>query len=131
MKYREIRILENSEYNKILKECSVFWAFDKKQFEENKTLLEGDDKYVSIGCGGFMPRSKTEELRERLDELDIKIENLIKKNKQEENHILYELVNHECFYIRSITEAEMVLPYSHEQILNVYQKNYKEITRNL
>lgn len=131
MKYREIRILENSEYNKILKECSVFWAFDKKQFEENKTLLEGDDKYVSIGSGGFMPRSKAEELRERLDELDIKIENLIKMNKQEENHILYELDNHECFYIGSIEDAERVLPYSQEQILNVYRKYYKERTRNL
>ena len=131
MKYREIRILETSEYNNILKGCGVFWAFDKKQFNENKTLLEGDDKYVSIGCGGFMPRSKTKELRERLDELDIKIKNLIKNNKQEENHILYELDNHECFYVGSITEAEKVLPYSHEQILNVYKKNYKERTRNL
>lgn len=126
MKYREIRILENSEYNKILKECGVFWAFDKKQFEENKTLLEGDDKYVSIGSGGFMPRSKIEELRERLDELDKKIASLISKYNQEDEHILYELDNHECFYAGSITEAEMVLPYSHEQIINVYQKNYKE-----
>lgn len=131
MKYKEIRILETSEYNKILKECNVFWAFDKKQFNENKTLLKEGDKYVDIGCGGFMPRSKTKELRERLDELDIKIENLIKKNKQEENHILYELDNHECFYIGDITEAERVLPYSQEQILNVYRKNYKERTRNL
>lgn len=132
MKYKEIRILETDEYNKILKESGVFWAFDKKQFNENKTLLEGDDdKYVSIGCGGFMPKSKTKKLRERLDELDIKIENLIKKNKQEENHILYELDNHECFYTGSITEAERVLPYSQEQILNVYRNNYKERIRNL
>lgn len=131
MKYKEIRILENKEYNKILKECNVFWAFSKKTFNENKTLLEGDDKYVSIGCGGFMPRSKIKELRERLDELDKKITALISKHKQEDEHILYELDNHECFYTGSITEAEMVLPYPQEQIINVYQKNYKERIKNL
>lgn len=118
MKYIEIKTLETSEYNKILKECGVFWAFDKKTF-------------VDIECGGFMPRSKIKELRERLDELDKKISTLISKYKQEEEHILYELDNYECFYTGSIAEAEKVLPYSQTDIMNVYKKNYKKRTKNL
>jgi hypothetical protein len=121
--YREIRAKAQNKRSILFDKCRLFWAFSNQQFNENKTELKEGEKYVSIGAGGYLPKSEVKNLTKGL-EIIRKWENSeIKKQKDGKNaHILYELNNHECFYTGSIESAEAVLPYPRRDILKVYHK---------
>jgi hypothetical protein len=126
MKYQEIKKEHEAKLNTLLTECLVFWAFSNQQFEEGKTPLQEGEKYVSIGAGGYMPKSKVEQFRKGMDDLKTWERNEIKKYKQADEQIKYELHNHECFYTGDITDVCHLLPqYSKERISKVYQAERK------
>lgn len=123
MSYTEIRNEAETKRNQLFKDCGLFFAFSNKQFEENKTPLHENEKYVSIGHGGYLPKSKVETFLNGMEEIS-KWEKLqIKKQKQAKyEHIVFELSNHECFYTNDISEACAVLPYPNKDILKVFLK---------
>lgn len=126
MKYQEIKTEYEARLNTLLAECLVFWAFSNEQFQQGKTPLQEGEKYVSIGAGGYLPKSKVSKLNEGMKELKAWERNEIKKYKQQDEQIKYELYNHECFYVGSPSEVYDLLPqYSKDRILKVYQGERK------
>jgi hypothetical protein len=122
---KEERQEKNSQlFNKV----GLFWAFSDKQFEESKTPLKEGDKYVSIGMGGFLPKSNVEAFKSGLEEIQKWYNEEIKKNKAEKAEILYELYNHECFYTRDISDVVSMFAgiYTEEQIIKVFVKESKK-----
>ena len=126
MTHQEIKKQYQDKLSELFKECGVFFAFSNEQFQENKTPLSDGDKYVSMGHGGYLPKSKVDAYISGMKELNKWEKAEIKKEKDgKEKHILYELNNHECFYVGDIEDAAAVLPYPKKDIWKVYEK-YKE-----
>lgn len=124
--YQELKKQREEKSTKLFKECGVFWAFSKEQFEENKTELKEGEKYVSIGGGGYMPNSKAEALSDGLKEIGEWFNGEVINQGLEDSEILYELGNHECFYTGDIEQAMDALDnkYSRDRIISVYRANY-------
>ena len=71
MKYQEIRSESEKKRNQLITDCNVFFAFNNDQFAEgkkNNPIAEGE-KYVSIGAGGYMPKSKLNDFLPGLDNI--------------------------------------------------------------
>jgi len=98
----EIKKEQDDKMSELFKACGVFFAFSNKQFEENKTPLADGDKYMSIGGGGYCPKSQRFSLTDGFDEVDKWYKAEIKSNKARKAHILYELANHEAWYTGDI-----------------------------
>lgn len=104
----------------------LFFAFSNDQFHENKTPLKEGEKYVSIGAGGYMPKSKVKDYLEGSKLINQWEKTEIKKLKDgKELHILHELRNHECFYTCDIEDAANVLPYPRKDVWKVFLKYRK------
>ncbi len=135
MKYQEIKDKKQADYNALFTNCGVFWAFSNKQFEENKTPLQEGEKYVSIGGGGYIPKHNVEALIAGAKEIDETFKAQIAENKAREQHILYELNNHEAYYTGTINSTLDALgdDYTAEEVQAVYKKfraeKYKEETK--
>ncbi len=126
MKYGEIRKESAEKLNNLIKECNIFFAFSNQQFQENKTPLQEGEKYVSIGAGGYLPKSKVQLFIDGMAGIKKWEKEAIKAEKEnKEAHILYELRNHECFYLWDIEDVVNILPYSRKDIQTVFNK-YRE-----
>ncbi len=101
----EIKLEKEKAIDNLIKDCLMFFAFSNEQFQENKTPLNDGEKYVSVGMGGYMPKSKVEQYLQGIKEINIAYKKAIKENKQREANILYELNNHEAFYTGDITDT--------------------------
>jgi hypothetical protein len=125
MRYQEIRKESEKKRNQLINDCNVFFAFSNEQFAEgkkNNPIAEGE-KYVSIGAGGYMPKSKYKLFSDGLDNINKWEKSEIKKVKEnKEKHILFELRNHECFYIGDINDVIHYLPYNRKDIQQVFNK---------
>lgn len=127
--YEVIRKQASEKLNALMSECGIFFAFSNDQFHENKTPLKEGEKYVSIGAGGYMPKSKVKDYLEGSKLISQWEKTEIKKLKDgKEKHILYELRNHECFYTHDIEDAANVLPYPKKDVWKVFQK-YRELEK--
>lgn len=97
--YEAIKKQAQEKLTVLFNECGVFFAFSNEQFQENKTPLQDGEKYVSIGAGGYMPKSKVNDyisgskLINKWEKAEIK-----KLKDGKELHILSELRNYECSY---------------------------------
>lgn len=124
--YQEIKAEKEARVSQILKDCKVFFAFSNEQFVENKTELQEGEKYVSIGAGGYMPKSQVENWLKGWEELK-KWEKAEMKGQKEmqEAEILDELRNHECFYACSIEDVLDLFKgkYTAKRIQAVYNKH--------
>lgn len=130
--YEAIKIQAQERLNTLLNECGVFFAFSDEQFQKNKTPLKEGEKYVSIGAGGYMPKSKVNDYISG-SKLINKWEKAERKKLKDgkELHILYELRNHETFYTCDIDDAAAVLPYPKKDIWKVYLKHKEKEQSNL
>jgi hypothetical protein len=104
-----------------------FFAFSNEQFNENKSKLEKWDKYVSLFGGLLWKKSNYKEM---LKAFDLHNEEDKKRRIKEEwlnKIILYELNNHECFYINDIDDNvfDLLKEYgaTEEQIIKIYKEN--------
>ena len=132
MKHAEIKQKYQEKLSELFKDCGVFFAFSNEQFEKNKTPLQEGEKYVSLGAGGYLPKSKLDAYINGMKGLNKWEKEEIKKEKKGiEEHILYELHNHECFYTCDIGDAMDVLPYNRKRVLEVYNKYKDEAFANL
>lgn len=122
-KFNQLVSEKQVKYNNLMDEFKVFWAFNNEQFNEGIAkceLLEGE-KVVSIGAGGYIPKKNVQSFIDGQKSIEKWFKNAMKTMKEE--HILYELNNHECFYTGSIESAANVLPYSKKMVLDVYRKH--------
>lgn len=128
MTLQEIKTEHQERINKLLTDCSVFWAFSNEQFEKNKTPLAEGEKYVSIGAGGYLPKSKVEQLNKGFAEIDNWKKEQLKANKLRKQHIAYELANHEAYYTGSIedTLAALGTDYTAKEVWEVFNKERKK-----
>ena len=121
--FKEIKAEEEKRTSELFKSCGVFWAFSKKQFDENKTPLQEGEKYITIGGGGYMPKGKYQTLIDGNKAIDVWKKSELKKSKEVAvAEIEYELSNHECYYTGDISGAWEVLKDNHkkELVLKVY-----------
>lgn len=125
MKYQEIKAAKEAKMNQLITDCRVFFAFSNEQFEKNKTPLKEGEKYVRIGMGGFATSSMCDKLNNGFSDLEKWEKSEVKKHKQVDEQIKYELYNHECFYTGDPSEVFDILPYSQERIIKVYQSERK------
>jgi hypothetical protein len=125
----EIKKEQEDKMSVLFKECGVFFAFSNSQFQENKTPLAEGDKYVSIGGGGYCPKSKAKTLLDGFDINEAWYKAEIKANKARKSHILYELDNHEAYYTHDIQSTLDALgeDYTREEVLKVFRNRKAEI----
>lgn len=125
--YQELKAQKEAKFSKLLEDCKVFWAFSNEQFAENKTELKEGDKYVSIGDSGYMPKSYVQLFLNGNKEITKWYKSEMKKSKDNADaEILYELNNHECFYVGHIDDVVGRIGYSRERIQKVYNANVKK-----
>jgi len=132
MTYQEIKKKRQYDYDKLLKDLGVFWAFSNEQFEKGKTPLAEGEKYVSIGMGGFIGKNSVDAMIEGMDKIEKTFKSEIKEFRMREKHILYELNNHECFYVGYPDGAMEALgdDYTLEEVSAVFKKyKAKKYTR--
>ena len=125
MNLQEIKATAEKKLDLINKQAGLFWAFSQKQFDENKTPLQEGEKYISIGAGGYLPKSKLNFFIAETDKVIAWEKAEIKKNKLEYKHIAHELANHEVYYTGDLSAVDF-LPYPAEQIKAVYLKELKK-----
>ena len=122
-----IKQQEQNKVDALLKNCGVFFAFSDKQFAENKTPLQEGEKYVSIGGGGYMPKSQVKNFTNGMAEIRKWKQSEIKRIKLEIKEIEYELNNHECYYTNDISVIVDMFKgvYSEKMIRDIFVKNCK------
>jgi hypothetical protein len=115
----------------LLTDCNVFWAFSNEQFDQNKVSLNEGDKYVSIGAGGYMPKSNVDKWQNGWKEIKIWYKQAGKDKKAREAHIIYELNNHEAFYTYDLEDTLNALggDYTIEEVRNAFNKELKRISK--
>jgi len=129
MNYVELKKEKEKRFDKLLNDVGMFFAFSNEQFVKNKTPLENGDKYVSIGSGGYMPKSMVNLYLRSSDELNKWYKSEMKKNKNNAlAEIEYELANYECYYTGSINDAFEILKdrYTKKEVLSVYYKTLEK-----
>ena len=124
----EIKRIREQRTTETLKKYGVFWAFSNQQFEENKTPLQEWDKYVSIGMGGYMPKSKVNEFLDAMEADKKWYKNAIKSQKLRKQEIAYELANHEAYYTGDISDTMEALgkDYTEAEVFEVYRAERKK-----
>lgn len=123
----QAKAIRTKRTNEAFTDCGVFWAFSNEQFAagQARTVLAEGDKLVSIGAGGYMPKSKVAELKATLKAIDREHAATVKANKAaREAHIAYELHNHEATYTGDLTDTMEALGkgYTRAEVLKVYTK---------
>jgi hypothetical protein len=123
--YSELNKTYSAKLEEAGKENGLFWAFSNTQFAENKTPLLDGDKYVSIGAGGYMPKSNLTAYREATGKAWEDYQEALKSNPDLLiQGIRYELGNHECWYTGDIEPVVGIFSglASEELIYSIYQK---------
>ena len=119
MNYREFKELQGKSINDFPK----FWAFSNKQFEDNFTefkqkngWVEGQDKLVSIGAGGFIKKSDVEAFEALFCNGKKQFKTFLKNPENLKDALIYELINHEYSYTGDFTDALEVLQLKFEKL---------------
>lgn len=124
--YADIRKETETARNALIEKSDLFFAFSNEQFEEgmSKTTLAEGDEIVRF-WGGFIPKSQRPALIAGFEEISKAEHEQIKKFKLEEDEVLYELANHEAFYVGSIEDTLRALNghYTREFVTQVYRKH--------
>jgi len=121
----EIRAEREEKMSALFKKHGVFFAFSKKQFEENKTPLREGEKYVTFLGGGYMPEGNAEEFKKEWDDMFKWYGDEITANGLGEAEVLYELRNHECYYTGDPTPVIDMFDgkFTKEQVLKIFREN--------
>lgn len=127
MTLQEIKKEREARQSALFERCRLFWAFSNEQFAENKTPLKEGEKYVSIGMGGYLPKSEVDNFTSGMKELSKWYNQTIKAEKLRRQEIIYELSNHEAWYTGDIEDTLNALgpDYTLEEVRTVYNEEYK------
>lgn len=121
----ELKQEQARKIDELFKACGVFFAFSAEQFERNKTPLQEGEKYVSMGAGGYVPRSKARAVADGLERIRKEFNAAVNANrKQRRALIVYELNNHEALYTGDISDALEALGkgYTAQEVRKVYNE---------
>lgn len=109
----------------LFRECGLFWAFSDQQFAENKTPLQEGEKYVSIGAGGYLPKSKGDAFTAGMKEISKWYKKEVADNKKlRREEIVYELGNHEAWYTGDIEDTMDALGrgYTRKEVQKIFDE---------
>lgn len=127
---QEIKAEKQSNIDNLLNECGVFFAFSGEQFEKNKTPLQEGEKYVSMGAGGYLPKTKVDTYLQGVKEIERVFKLELKKTKDlRRQNIAYELSNYEAYYTGDISDALEALGsgYTAKEVWKVYNTEKQNI----
>jgi hypothetical protein len=121
----QIKKQQEEKLSQLFKDNGVFFAFSDEQFAENKTPLEPGDTYSSFYAGGYLPKKNFKQAEKGLNDIMNWKEQAIQDNGLREQHICYELSNHEAFYTYEIEDTLDALggDYTREEVWEVFNKN--------
>lgn len=124
---QDLKIQKESKFSQLILDCKMFFAFSNEQFNASKTELKEGEKYVSIGAGAYLPKSYVTAWIEGSENITKWYNLEVKKSKNDEAEILYELRNYEAFYTYDIEDAFEVLKdrYTLAQVWAIFNK-YKK-----
>lgn len=124
---QELKKEKENKVSELIKETGMFFAFSNEQFNENKTPLQNGEKYVSLGAGCYLPKSKVESYLNGSKEIDKWFKYEVKQNKLRKEHIIYELSNHEAWYTMDITDTLRALgkDFTEDEVKKVFWSEYK------
>lgn len=126
----EIKQEREDKVTDLIKECSMFFAFSNEQFATNKTPLAEGDKYVHLGAGAYMPKSKVDSYISGTEAIDKWYRAAVKDNKLRRQNIIYELGNHEAWYTNDIEDTLEALgsDYTAAEVREVFNTEYANQT---
>ena len=118
-----IKTEKENKVSALINECLMFFAFSNNQFDENKTLLNEGEKYVSLGAGAYMPKGKVNNYIDGIKAINKWYKAAIKDSKLRKENIVYELNNHEAFYTGDVEDTVNALgnDYSISEVREVYK----------
>lgn len=126
----EIKIEKQSKIDALINEVQMFFAFSTEQFNESKakTPLAEGDKYLSLGAGCFMPKSKYPIYSEGIKSINKWYKQQTSPTNLRRENIIYELNNREAFYTNDIEETLEALGgnYTHAEVWAVFQEESKK-----
>lgn len=102
---QELKKEKEQKVTALINESLMFFAFSNEQFAANKTPLQEGEKYVSIGAGGYMPKSKVSVYIDGIATIEKWYKAAVKANNARRDNIVYELNNHESYYTHDIEDA--------------------------
>ena len=113
--------------SKLFKECGLFFAFSKEQFEANKTPLKEGEKYVHVIGGGYVPKNNFEMLKAGMEANFKAYNEAVKSNNLLRKQIAYEFGNHECFYTGDWSVVASMFPEVKPEVIHrIYKAEYKK-----
>lgn len=124
---QELKKEKENKVSELIKETGMFFAFSNEQFNENKTPLQDGEKYVSLGAGCYLPKSKVNAYLNGSKEIDKWFKSEVKQNKLRKEHIIYELSNHEAWYTMEIEDTLTALgeDFTEDEVKKVFWSEYK------
>jgi len=119
--------IKNKQVNELVTEVKMFFAFSNEQFIKNKTPLKDGDKYLSIGAGGYMPKSNLNAFNTGMKKIQATFKKAMQDQKARKAHIAYELNNHEAYYTNNIESTLDALgsDFTSQEVLNVFDGRRK------
>ena len=127
----QIKKEQKNKYTELFNKVGLFWAFSNEQFAEGarKNPLNENDKYLSVGAGGYIAKSKVDIFVNGMEDIKKWYKKETAENKAIRIKLIsYELSNHECYYIGDIQPALDALgsEYTKKEVLKVYKANYQK-----
>lgn len=120
----EIKKEKEDKVSALIAECLMFFAFSDEQFAESKTQLQPGEKYVHIGAGAYMPKSKVDTYITGMASIKKWYKEAIKESNLRKQNIEYALNNHEAHYTGDIEPAlvELGSDYTAKEVMEVLQQ---------
>lgn len=121
----ELKAEQARKLDELFKQCGLFWAFSEEQFSANKTPLKEGDRYVSIGAGGYVPKSNARALGDGMERIRKEFNAAVNASRKQRSALIaYELRNHEAHYTGDITDTLEALGkgYTAKEVQKVYQE---------
>ena len=106
MRYGDFKNEKQKEYDLLVEEVEIFFAFSKKQLLENK---KENTKYYNLGMGMFCPQDNFKMFENKSEEMNEKSLKDAKKLFTPSQIIGYELANHEYICTYNTTVIKEVL----------------------
>lgn len=125
----------NPKHKLLTEKYHAFYAFSNSQVEEGyaKNNNHKHKPYVNLSSGLCIPKKWVEDyIKESETIWKEALEELFENNTREEI-IIYELYNHECFYVGDYSEAYEILEsygITEDEVANAYRKEYKNYVKH-
>lgn len=124
----DLKVEKQNKVDALITSCKVFFAFSNEQFTSNMPTLEEGDKIVSMGAGGYLPKSQVQNWIDGMDAIGKWYKCATKSIKLRKQNIAYELSNHEAYYTGDISDTLDALgeDYTRAEVLEVFYKERRK-----